>query len=628
MLNLIDVALRRGPRLLFANASLTVHAGERVGLIGANGSGKSSLFALIRGELHTEHGELQMPPATTIAHVAQETPALPQPAIDYVLDGDKILRALQARLAVAEAGGDGDALGRLHAEMETIDGYTAASRAASLLHGLGFAPGDGQRPVAEFSGGWRMRLNLARALIAPSNLLLLDEPTNHLDLEATLWLEEWLRHYAGTLLLISHDREFLDRVVDRILSIDQGGLRLYAGNYSEFELRRAEHLAQQQAAWARQQRELARIHRFVERFRAKATKARAAQSRLKALARMEIIVKAHVDSPFGFELPPPDKLPRTLLRLSGARIGYDRAVLDGVELMLAPGDRVGLLGANGAGKSSLIKTLAGELPVLAGQRDPAQDLRIGYFAQHQLEQLQPGRSPLAHLRAIDARASEQSLRDFLGGFGFSGETVNADVALFSGGERARLVLAAIVYQRPNLLLLDEPTNHLDLEMRQALTMALQDYEGAIVLVAHDRHLLRNATDRFLLVGGGRVAPYAGDIDDYRLELRGRDAEPGCADDRPQSAVARAARKRLEAERRQRLSPLRNRLKAIETELERASALLRELDQALADPALYGENDKSRLKDLLAEQARLRRLSAGMEEEWLALGAELEALEQS
>ncbi|MEZ5445700.1 MAG: ATP-binding cassette domain-containing protein, partial [Gammaproteobacteria bacterium] len=402
MLNFTNVTLRRGPRVLFAGASVTIHAGNRVGVTGANGTGKSSLFALLRGELHADAGEVAMPPGLTIAHVAQETPALDRAAIDYVLDGDAALRAIEAEIREVEAAGDGHRLARLHADLDHAGGYTAASRAATLLHGLGFKPGEERRSVKEFSGGWRMRLNLAQALMCRSDLLLLDEPTNHLDLEATLWLEEWLQRYPGTLLLISHDREFLDDIVDHILHLERESVTLYAGNYSDFEQRRAEQVAQQAAAYARQQREVARIHGFVDRFRAKATKARQAQSRLKALARMELIAPAHADSPFGFEFFAPRKLPTPLLQLEEAGVGYgDEVVVQDIRLSLAPGDRIGLLGPNGAGKSTLIKTLAGELAPLSGARLPAQDLHVGYFAQHQLEQLNPASTPLAHLQRLD-----------------------------------------------------------------------------------------------------------------------------------------------------------------------------------------------------------------------------------
>ena len=504
MLRFSRVALRRGPRLLFSEVDFIIHAGHKVGVVGGNGSGKSSLFALIRNELHADEGEFDMPAGLSLAHVAQETPATERPAIDYVMDGDTELRAVEVALRDAERAGDGHAQAEVQAQLEHIGGYQARARAARLMHGLGFAPDQDERPVASFSGGWRMRLNLAQALMCRSDLLLLDEPTNHLDLDAVIWLEDWLRGYPGTLLLISHDRDFLDRVIDRIAHLDQGSITLYSGNYSAFERIRAERLANQAAAYEKQQREVAHIHAYVERFRAKATKARQAQSRLKALARMELIAPAHVDSPFHFEFAEPAALPNPLLRLDGASAGYgELPVVAELNFSLSPGERIGLLGPNGAGKSTLMKLIAGGLAPMAGRRETADRLAIGYFAQHQLEQLDPGASALLHLRRIDPKASEQQMRDFLGGFDFRGDRVVEPVAPFSGGEKARLVLALIVWQRPNLLLLDEPTNHLDLEMRHALNLALQGYGGAVLLVSHDRHLLRSVADRLLLVDGGR-----------------------------------------------------------------------------------------------------------------------------
>ncbi|HEY9199113.1 MAG TPA: ATP-binding cassette domain-containing protein [Gammaproteobacteria bacterium] len=627
MLELRDVSLRRGPRLLFSNANLTLHAGQRVGVTGANGTGKSSLFALLRGELHADTGDCRLPPNWIIAQVAQETPALDVPALDYVLRGDAELERLQAELRDAETAHDGHHIAQLHAQLEAIDGYTAPRRAARLMHGLGFSADQERLPVAQFSGGWRMRLNLAQALMCRSDLLLLDEPTNHLDLDAVLWLEEWLLRYPGMLLLISHDREFLDRTVQHILHIERERVTLYPGNYSEFETRRAEQLAQQQSAFERQQREIAHIQHFIDRFKAKASKAKQAQSRMKALSRMERIAAAHVDSPFHFEFPAPAKLPHPLLQLEKVSAGYaDKTIISGVDLNLAPGDRLGLLGPNGAGKSTLIKLLAGVLEPQRGKRLAAPDLDVGYFAQHQLEQLHAASSPLLHLQRLAPRASEQSLRDFLGGFGFAGERAESPVAPFSGGEKARLVLALLVYQAPNLLLLDEPTNHLDLEMRLALELALQDYPGAVVLVSHDRHLLRTVTDSFLLVAAGRAQVFDGDLDDYRrwLEQRERESAPDAnEEDKAHSANARRDRKRLEAEQRQRLQPLRNELKKLDAQLEKLHARQTELDSALGDSALYEASQKDRLQKLLAEKAELGKQLAVTEERWLEVSETIE-----
>ncbi|GAB4291210.1 MAG: ATP-binding cassette domain-containing protein [Thiohalomonadaceae bacterium] len=629
MLKLTDLSLRRGARLLLEHVDLTLHHGQKVGLVGANGCGKSSLFALLRGELAPDAGGLSLPPRTVIAHVAQETPALERSAVDYVMDGDTELRAIQQELARAEQVGDGTRQAELLAQLENIDGYTARARAGRLLHGLGFTAQQEEQPVTSFSGGWRMRLNLAHALMCRSDLLLLDEPTNHLDLDAVLWLEEWLRAYPGTLILISHDRDFLDAVVHHIVHIEQQRATLYAGNYSDFELLRAEKLALQQAVFEKQQREVAHIQSYIDRFRAQATKARQAQSRLKALARMELIAPAHVDSPFHFSFRPPHKLPAQLLRLEEVTAGYGaRRILSTTNLVLTPGERIGVLGPNGAGKSTLIKLMAGDLAPLSGERTEAQDLRIGYFAQHQLEQLRGDDTPLHHVQRLDPKAREQDLRDFLGGFGFHGEQVDAPIAPFSGGEKARLVLALLVYQRPNLLLLDEPTNHLDLEMRHALTLALQDYEGAMVVVSHDRHLLRSVTDRLLLVADGQVQQYDGDLDDYRqwLSERRRQTE-GSGDDTvasEHSAAARKEKRRLDAAQRQKLQPLRKELQQLETQMEKLNAQKSELEQQLADPALYEAAGKDRLKTLLLQQAQVDRELGTVEERWLTLGEELEA----
>jgi ATP-binding cassette subfamily F protein 3 len=630
MLKFDHISLRRGPRLLFQDVVLTIHPGQRVGLTGANGTGKSSLFAMIRGELHGDAGEFGIPAKWVIAHVAQETPAVDRPAIEYVMDGDAELRDIQRQLQAAEAKGDGHRAGELYARLEAAGGYDARSRAARLMHGLGFRPGQDEMPVQAFSGGWRMRLNLAQALMCRSDLLLLDEPTNHLDLDAVIWLEEWLRAYPGTLMLISHDRDFLDAVVNQIAHIEGEGIQLYSGNYSAFERMRAERLANQRAAYERQQREVAHIRSYVDRFRAKATKARQAQSRLKALERMELIAPAHVDSPFHFGFLPPHKTPNPLLRLESAAAGYgETAILEGMNLSLQPGDRIGLLGPNGAGKSTLIKLLAGELEPLAGTCVRAADLNLGYFAQHQLEQLCPGDSPLVHLQRLAPKAAEQMLRDFLGGFGFHGDRVLGPVAPLSGGEKARLVLALLVHQRPNLLLLDEPTNHLDLEMRHALGLALQAYEGALIVVSHDRHLLRTTTDLLLLVNAGTVEEFAGDLDDYPrwlAEQRGveavREASAG-----EHSAVARKDRKRQEAERRRQLQPLRERVKRLEQEMEHLGGLQAGLEARLADSGIYDEARKPELKALLADKAQADQALSQVELDWLAASEELETAEQ-
>ena len=630
MLRFQQLGLRRGTKLLFSDASLSIHPGQRVGVTGANGCGKSSLFALIRDRIHADSGDFTLPRDWVIAHLAQETPSDPRPAIEYVLDGDDELRKIEHQLSAAEAAHQGEKVAELHDRMDAIDGYSARARAGRLIHGLGFRAGEEERPVEHFSGGWRMRLNLARALMCRSDLLLLDEPTNHLDLDAVIWLEEWLRGYSGTLMLISHDRDFLDAVCSHIAQIEQGGITLYSGNYSAFERTRAERLANQQAAYEKQQREVAHIHSYVERFRAKATKARQAQSRLKALQRMELIAPAHVDSPFHFSFRAPDKNPHPLLRLEQVATGYgETRILERLNLSLSPGDRIGLLGPNGAGKSTLIKLLAGELLPLNGERQTALELNIGYFAQHQLDQLRPDRSPLQHLMSLDPNAREQDLRNFVGGFGFSGERADSPVAPFSGGEKARLVLALLVYQRPNLLLLDEPTNHLDLEMRHSLSQALQEFEGAMVIVSHDRHLLRTSCDQLLLVSGGRVDEFKDDLDAYPRWLaeqrREQSSQGAPAPESPShSSGARKERKRQEAERRRQQQPLRNRLRELEHRLERLSTRQSELEDALGQSDIYDEANRPQLRNLLTEKGELDRQLSDSEEEWLQTSEQLES----
>ncbi len=636
MLRISNLTLARGNKRLLEGASLTVHPGHKVGLIGANGSGKSSLFALLRGELFADAGEVTRPPGWVIAHVAQETPVVELPAIEFVLDGDAELRSVQRQLREAEAAPAGDPLhsgehlAELHHRFEAIDGYSARARAATLLSGLGFSATRQSESVANFSGGWRMRLNLAQALMCRSDLLLLDEPTNHLDLDAVLWLEDWLKRYPGTLLLITHDRDFLDAVVTEIAHLDNNKLRLYTGNYAQFERERALALALQQSAHIKQQKQVAHLRSYIDRFRAKATKAKQAQSRIKALERMELIAAAHVDSPFSFEFPATTIHARQLLKLDHATLGYDgKAILADVDWAILAGARIGLLGPNGAGKSTLLRAIAGDLVPSEGSRLPAQGLSIGYFAQHQVEQLRLDENALWHLRQLEPQTREQQLRDFLGGFDFRGDRVVAPVREFSGGEKARLTLALLTRQRPNLLLLDEPTNHLDIDMREALTEALQDYTGALIVVAHDRHLLRATADELWLVADGKVAPFDGDLDDYRqwvLGARGAAVDDPTADS--SSVVDRRAQKRAEAEARQRRSdlrrPLQQKIAASEKIIDALSNEKRGLDDWLASPEAYVPENKERLKDSLARQVELGWQLARAEADWLAMH---EALEQ-
>jgi len=628
-----NLTLARGARRLIEDASLQIHPGWRVGLTGANGTGKSSLFALLRGELHADRGDCEIPAHWRIASVAQETPALAVPAIEYVLDGDSELRTIERGLAAAESVQDGHRVGELHARLQEIGGYAARARAAALLSGLGFTDAEFMRPVAEFSGGWRMRLNLAQALIARSDLLLLDEPTNHLDLDAVVWLEQWLAGFSGTLLLISHDRDLLDGCVTHVARISGGRLALFTGNYSAFEEQRGAQLAVQQAMHEKQQREIAHLERFIARFRAKATKARQVQSRLKALDRMERSAAAHVDAPFEFAIPAPERAPDPLVSLERVAAGYlHETVLSGVSLTLRPGARLGLLGPNGAGKSTLVKLLAGELAPRAGRRHEGRGLVIGYFAQHQLEQLRGEESPLAHLARREPNAREQSLRDYLGGFDFRGAMADAPVAPLSGGEKSRLALALLVRQRPNLLLLDEPTNHLDLEMRHALTRALAEYEGSLVLVSHDRALLRMVCDGFILVADGRAQEFDGDLDDYVAWTAARRARgAGSAESSTAGAGKLARREAREAaalERQTRLArrrPLVKEVEGLERELAQWQEEKRSLDAQLADPAFYAKPDAQQLKGVVQRQQELARLIAGAEHRWLELHAELEEI---
>jgi ATP-binding cassette, subfamily F, member 3 len=640
MLNFTDVTIRRGPRVLFSDATFGLFRGEKVGITGENGSGKSSLLAMVRGELQPDAGTFEMPSNLAIAHVSQELLATEAPAIEFVLDGDAELRQIEKLIAEAEAHNDGLRLGDLHARYAAVGGYDARSRAGRLMHGLGFTTADETRPVAAFSGGWRVRLNVAQALMCRSDLLLLDEPTNHLDLDAILWLERWLLEYPGTLLLIAHDREFLDRIVNRIVNLEHSRARAYRGNYSSFEDQRASELAEQSALFTRQQREIKHMESFVERFRAQATKARQAQSRLKALERMQRIAPAHVDSPFEFAFAQPAKLPRPLLALENQAAGYGgKPLLEKVSLTLAPGARVALLGRNGAGKSTYMKLLAGELAGLAGTRTEARDLRIGYFAQHQLEQLNPQDSPLTNLRRaggeLAAKATEQELRDFLAGFGFRGDRVFEPVGPFSGGEKARLMLALTAYLRPNLMLLDEPTNHLDLEMRQALAMALQDYEGAVVLVSHDRHLLRTVADEFIVVHKGRATPFDGDLEDYAKWLNETNEEPVAPASvaqlqgvQAESAELRKQRKREEAERRNRLTPLKAKIARCDVDLARLAKKSAAIQAELAAPDIYAAASKDKLKDLLAQQAEVARETEKVETAWLEASEEFEQQSRS
>jgi ATP-binding cassette subfamily F protein 3 len=637
MIKIESLTLQRGPLRLLENANLTLHPGQKVGLLGTNGAGKSSLFALMRGELTTDAGSCSVPADWRIAHMQQEIENLERRAVDYVLDGDIRLRDIEARLAAAQEREDAHALGTLFAELEAHDGFSADSRARTLLSGLGFSSEQCNALVGDFSGGWRMRLNLAQALMCPSDLLLLDEPTNHLDLDAILWLEDWLRAYQGTLILISHDRDFLDAVVGHIVHVEARQLTLYRGGYTQFERTRAERLIQQQAAFEKQQAERDHMQRYITRFRAQATKAKQAQSRIKALDRMETLSAAHIDSPFSFSFREADHQSSPLIDLHKGVLGYgDKQILEQVKLQLVPGARIGVLGPNGAGKSTLIKTIANTLPLMGGELKTGEHLAIGYFAQHQLDSLDASASPMLHLARIAPQEREQSLRNFLGGFDFHGARAEEPVLNFSGGEKARLALALIAWQKPNLLLLDEPTNHLDMEMRHALTLALQRFEGAMLLVSHDRALIRDTTDELWLVADGRLKTYNDDLDTYTRwlaqfrqqqhdELKAANDDGSSAtDDRPDAKTQR----REAAERRQRLAPMKKAIEKLEKELTRAQVELVAIEEELSDTALYGADQKDLLKRVLARQAASTQKVEALEERWLEGHEELDAMEHA
>ncbi|HBL4999995.1 ABC transporter ATP-binding protein [Enterobacter cloacae] len=628
-----SLQIRRGVRVLLDNATATINPGQKVGLVGKNGCGKSTLLALLKNEISADGGNFTYPGNWQLAWVNQETPALSEPALDYVIDGDREYRKLEAELNAANERNDGHAIATVHGKLDAIDAWTIRSRASSLLHGLGFSNEQLERPVSDFSGGWRMRLNLAQALICRSDLLLLDEPTNHLDLDAVIWLEKWLKSYQGTLILISHDRDFLDPVVDKIIHIEQQNMFEYTGNYSSFERQRATRLAQQQAMYESQQQRVAHLQSFVDRFKAKASKAKQAQSRIKMLERMEMIAPAHVDNPFHFSFREPESLPNPLLKIEKVSAGYgDRIILDSIKLNLVPGSRIGLLGRNGAGKSTLIKLLAGELNPVSGEIGLAKGIKLGYFAQHQLEFLRADESPIQHLARLAPQEMEQKLRDYLGGFGFQGDKVTENTERFSGGEKARLVLALIVWQRPNLLLLDEPTNHLDLDMRQALTEALIEFEGALVVVSHDRHLIRSTTDDLYLVHDGKVEPFDGDLEDYQqwlTDVQKQENQPEeSAKENANSAQARKDQKRREAELRTQTQPLRKEIARLEKEMEKLNATLAAVEEKLGDSELYDQSRKAELTDCLQTQAKTKSSLEECEMAWLDAQEQLEAMLQA
>ncbi|MDB2384327.1 ATP-binding cassette domain-containing protein [Endozoicomonas sp.] len=628
MITLNSISLLRKGKLLLEDANVIIHSGQHVGLVGANGAGKSSLLALFTHELQLDTGDLSIDVGRGMSHMSQDILALDRQAIEYVLDGDEQLRAVEETMVQAEKNQAHEQIAGLHDQYLLADGYTARSRAEQLLVGLGFHHQDMEKNVRDFSGGWRMRLNLARTLMCPADILLLDEPTNHLDLDAIVWLERFLKRFQGTLIVISHDRDFLDAVTDTTLHIEQKKLHKYRGGYSAFEKLRAERLAQQQVLYEKQQQQKAHMEHFVERFRAKATKAKQAQSRLKALERLDEIAPAHTDSPFSFSFPEADKISSPLLTLDRACLGYGNNAMLKAKMNIQPSTRIGLLGGNGAGKSTLIKSLAGDVPLISGERQQGEHLRIGYFAQHQLESLDSSASPLLHLQRLSPNAREQELRNFLGGFGFLGDKAMEVIEGFSGGEKARLALAVIAWQKPNLLLLDEPTNHLDLEMRYALTVALQSFSGAMILVSHDRNLIRNTTDELLLVHDGKLEVFSGDLDDYSDWLTQQKAQEKSLDASVRevsqhSAQAKKEQKRLEAERRKVLRPLKLKIEKVEKQVDSYQVQLVNVEEKLAAPSIYEEHNKFQLKELLGQQTALKKQLLDAEDLWMELQEEWE-----
>lgn len=640
MLRLLNLALMRGTRLLYAHANLIASPGERIGLVGPNGCGKSTLFAAILGDLAPEDGELETPPHERIAHVAQSFTVEDISCIDCVLSGHAPLMNAKAALKRAEASGDEMALAAAHSELAEVNEGAVVAQAKAILAGLGFAEADSCRKVHDFSGGWRNRIQLARALMRPADLLLLDEPTNHLDIDSLIWLENWLRRVEATVIIISHDREFLDRAVNTIWSVEDGTICRYAGNYSQFELARIEKLRAQESARRAYETQAAHLTSFIERFRAKATKARQAQSRIKMLEKLQAVEPVRAKREWRFNFLKPLRLPEHLVDGENLKIGYgDKVVLSGVSFSIRSGERIGILGVNGAGKSTQVKAIVGELTPMSGELRRGQGLEIGYFAQHQLDQLRMDETPLEHLRHLAPDAREQELRDFLGTYRFSGDFAEAKVAPMSGGEKARLALALIAWKKPNLLVLDEPTNHLDMETREALTMALSTYEGAVLLVSHDRHLLRAVTDELWLVHEGRKEVFEGDLDDYAkivLDHRRVTAAEARAEHQADKAARNEAQpvnnkeaRRLAAQERARIAelrkPLKKELEKVEREMNALSEKLKALDAQLADPAFYNGADQGKVAQTLREHGELAPKVETLEMRWLELSEKIEAL---
>ena len=624
MISLNNIVLMRGNQVLIEDASLMLRGGQRTGIIGRNGAGKTSLFKALTHEIPIEQGSIDMPNGMRSSTMSQETPGSSRTALEFVIDAHTEYRRIENALLDAEARHDHDLLAKLHSELEVIDGYNITNRGEQLLSGLGFSKDMYHKPISSFSGGWRVRLNLAAALMCPSDLLMLDEPTNHLDLEATVWLEQWLQRYEGTLLLISHDRTFLDSVIDQVISFENRKLIAYSGNYSAYEKLRAERMALQQALYEKQQRRRSEIEAFVRRFRAKASKATQAQSRLKELDRMQDIAPAHIDSPFSFHFPSLDQLPDFLMQVDDLSIGFGSPLVTRINLGIRSDTRIGLLGFNGSGKSTLLKVLAGQLQKLGGEITPARKLRVGYFAQHQVDELDMESTPFELIQRLERKAHAQEIRNFLGGFDFRGDRIDEKIKIFSGGEKARLALAKVVWEQPNLLLMDEPTNHLDLDMVHALTVALQEYEGALIIVSHDRHLLGNTVDEFYSIHKGVFAEFRGDLHDYEKWLSKQEApgETVVTVKAPVEKLDKKQQRQEAAAKREQMAPLRKREKALEQEIEKLQKQLTQLETRLADTSLYDEANKSILTECLQQQGDLKSRLVKCEDEWLELQEQL------
>ena len=633
MISLNNISLMRGNQLLIADSSLTLSGGQRIGIIGRNGAGKTSLFKALEGDIPLEQGTIELPNGLRTSTMSQETPGSQRSALEFVIDADTAYRTLERALQQAEVDDDHAAMVRLHSELDNIEGYSIRNRAEQLLTGLGFSTDLFDQPVSRFSGGWRVRLNLAAALMCPSDLLMLDEPTNHLDLEATVWLEQWLQRYPGTLLIISHDRSFLDTVIEQVVSFEGNRLVAYTGNYSAFEKLKAERLALQQAMYEKQQLRRAEIENFVRRFRAKASKATQAQSRLKELDRMQDIAPAHIDSPFSFRFADLNQVPDFLMQVEQLSIGFAEPLVERINLSIRANTRIGLLGFNGSGKSTLLKVLSEQHPPLAGEVTRARKIKIGYYAQHQVDELNQQSTPFELIQQLDPKASAQEIRNYLGGFDFKGERINEQISVFSGGEKARLALARVVRSQPNLLLMDEPTNHLDLDMVHALTVALQHYSGALIIVSHDRHLLGNTVDAFYSIHKGVFAEFKGDLKDYEKWLGKQESASHKLEERTATTRAGTTSHKLDkkhlrqeaAAKREREAPMRKREKQLGRKIDDLNNELQSLETQLSDSTLYDDTNKKQLKDLLQRQGELKTQLADIEEAWMEV---LEQLQQS